>query len=252
MTDSLAHKLASFTSKGYVIAPAGYGKTHLISLAVRESKRRQLILTHTYAGVNSIKKKMMENEVSPSKYHIDTIASWALRLCLAYPSTSGWSVENPDRKQWGDLYSACKKILRKKFAQRILRASYAGVYVDEYQDCSKLQHALIWELAEVLPCRILGDPLQAIFDFADKPIDWDSEIYPHFELLGTLDTPWRWKKQGSDELGEWLKEVRVLLNDGKSVDLHGTMPKVVSTLPVNLDNFKDPKRLNVFYRFLKN
>jgi len=75
MTDSLAVKLANFSSKGYVIAPAGYGKTHLISRAVKESKNRQLILTHTYAGVNSIKQKMRENEVPPTKYHVDTIFS---------------------------------------------------------------------------------------------------------------------------------------------------------------------------------
>jgi hypothetical protein len=250
MTDSLAIKLANFPSKGYVIAPAGYGKTHLISRAVKESKHRQLILTHTYAGVNSIKKKMAENEVSSKKYQIDTIASWALRVCLAYPMTSGWSIENPDRKEWNDLYSACQNILSKKFLRKILLSSYAGVYVDEYQDCSKIQHALICKLAEILPCRILGDPLQAIFDF-DEPVDWKSDIYPHFESLGTLDTPWRWKKNGSDELGDWLKEVRNLLSDGKSLDLSGVTPKGVSTLPVDLDNFKDRNRLNVFYRFLE-
>ena len=57
-------------------------------------------------------------------------------------------------------------------------------YVDEYQDCSNIQHVLISSLADILPCRILGDPLQAIFDFADHPVDWDTSVYPEFIYRG--------------------------------------------------------------------
>jgi hypothetical protein len=39
--------------------------------------------------------------------------------------------------------------------------------VDEYQDCSLDQHELICLLSEILPCRILGDPLQGIFSFTN-------------------------------------------------------------------------------------
>ncbi|CAB3863729.1 hypothetical protein LMG26689_02627 [Achromobacter animicus] len=60
MSEELALKLNDFTTKGYVIAPAGYGKTHLIAMAVKVATKRQLILTHTFAGVNSIKTKMTE------------------------------------------------------------------------------------------------------------------------------------------------------------------------------------------------
>ena len=54
MDEDLPKKLAEFNGRGYVIAPAGYGKTHLIALAVKASPHRQLILTHTYAGANAI------------------------------------------------------------------------------------------------------------------------------------------------------------------------------------------------------
>lgn len=91
MSEDLAIKLNDCTSKGYVIAPAGFGKTHLIAMAVLASSGRQLILTHTFAGVNSIKTKMAGLGVRASQYQVDTIASWALRLCLAYPSVG---VEN--------------------------------------------------------------------------------------------------------------------------------------------------------------
>jgi len=44
--------------------------------------------------VNSIKTKMTALGVPSFRYQIDTIASWSLRLCLAYPNTSGWKVEH--------------------------------------------------------------------------------------------------------------------------------------------------------------
>ena len=87
MDDDLPKLLAEFNGKGYVIAPAGYGKTHLIAKAVQAAARRQLVLTHTYAGVNAIRRKMQFLRIPPAHYQIDTIASWALRTCLYFPKT---------------------------------------------------------------------------------------------------------------------------------------------------------------------
>lgn len=228
MSEELATKLNDCKTKGYVIAPAGYGKTHLIALAVRASSSRQLILTHTFAGVNSIKTKMTALGVSASKYQVDTIASWSLRLCLAYPKTSGWKEENPTSKQWNKLYECCAGLLGKKFIHHVVAATYTGVYVDEYQDCSDLQHALVCALAEFLPSRILGDPMQAIFDFDEgKPVDWHASVYPSFGCLGQLETPWRWEKAGEPNLGAWLKEARKKLERGQKIDLLDQRPPCV-------------------------
>ena len=46
-----------------------------------------------------------------------------------------------------------------------LRATYARLLVDEYQDCNVVQHAIVSGLAQVLPTCVLGDPMQAIFSF---------------------------------------------------------------------------------------
>lgn len=228
MSEELAAKLNDCATKGYVIAPAGYGKTHLIALAVRVSVGRQLILTHTFAGVNSIKTKMSALGVPASKYQVDTIASWSLRLCLAYPKTSGWETENPTSKQWNKLYGCCIGLLDKKFIRHVVTATYSGVYVDEYQDCSDSQHSLVCALAELLPCRILGDPMQAIFDFDEgKPVDWDASVYPTFHCLGQLEIPWRWEKAGAPELGAWLKEARKRIAQGQKIDLLGERPPSV-------------------------
>jgi AAA domain len=225
MSDEMAIKLGDCTTKGYVIAPAGYGKTHLIALAVKAATRRQLILTHTFAGVNSIKAKMTTLGVPSSKYQIDTIASWSLRLCLAYPKTSDWKAENPSSKQWEKLYESCSRLLGKQFIRHIVRCTYAGVYVDEYQDCSDLQHKLVCALADSLPCRVLGDPMQAIFDFGGgRPVDWDVCVYPHFECLGELGKPWRWDNAGEPKLGAWLKAARKFLEQGQKIDLINDVP----------------------------
>jgi len=228
VSEDLAIKLNGCTTKGYVIAPAGYGKTHLIALAVRASSGRQLILTHTFAGVNSIKMKMANLGVRTSQYQVDTIASWALRLCLAYPKTSGWKIENPTNKQWNKLYECCSGLLKKKFIRQAVAASYVGVYVDEYQDCSELQHSLVCALAEFLPSRVLGDPMQAIFDFDDgKPVDWAMSVYPSFDCLGQLEIPWRWVQAKNPALGAWLKEARRKLELGQKIDLLGERPRSV-------------------------
>lgn len=230
MSEDLALKLNDFTTKGYVIAPAGYGKTHLIAMAVKAATKRQLVLTHTFAGVNSIKTKMNNLGVPASKYQIDTIASWSLRLCLAYPKTSGWKAEHPTGKQWNKLYERCSELLGKQFIRRVVAASYAGIYVDEYQDCSDLQHSLICSFAEFMPCRILGDPMQAIFDFGGdegKPVDWTVSVYPTFTCLGQLETPWRWKTTGDPNLGAWLKKARETLMQGEKIDISNGLPPCV-------------------------
>jgi DNA helicase-2/ATP-dependent DNA helicase PcrA len=234
MSEELAKKLNECTTKGYVIAPAGYGKTHLIALAVRASSGRQLILTHTFAGVNSIKTKMAALGIPASKYQVDTIASWSLRLCLAYPKTSGWMTENPTNKQWNKLYGCCTSLLRKRFIRHVVTATYAGVYVDEYQDCSELQHLLVCALAEFLPTRILGDPMQAIFDFDEgKPVDWDMNVYPTFDCLGRLEMPWRWVKAGEPKLGAWLMDMRKMIEQGLKIDLLADHPPSVVRVYTN-------------------
>lgn len=252
MSEDLALKLSECTSKGYVIAPAGYGKTHLIALAVRASKAKQLILTHTFAGVNSIKTKLHTLGVPAGLYQVDTIASWSLRICLSYPRNSGWKIESPNSKQWKKLYECCASLLEKQFIRMAVAATYAGIYVDEYQDCSDTQHSLICAFAEFLPCRILGDPMQAIFDFEeDKPVNWETSIYPAFDCLGKLDIPWRWVNAGVPELGAWLKDARNKLEQGEKIDLLNVTPPSVIRIYTD-PNYLDAKQYSSLCDLLGN
>lgn len=231
----LCEVLACHRRQGYVVAPAGFGKTYLIAEAVSRSRGRQLVLTHTYAGVNALRAKMRALRVSNAAFHIDTIASWALRLCLSYRRASGWIIERPcDNAQWTALYSACAALLEREFIRRIVQASYKGVYVDEYQDCSIAQHEIVLKLARDLPCRVLGDPLQGIFDFAGQnPVEWNRDVIGNFELLGQLETPQRWVRAGTPAIGEWLRTVREQLEQGRGIDLRAGLPAGVTFREVN-------------------
>jgi len=231
----LCEVLASHCGPGYVVAPAGYGKTYLIAEAVSRSSRRQLVLTHTYAGVNALHGKMRSLGVARAAFHMDTIASWALRLCLSYRTVSGWTIERPDdNAEWASLYEACAALLDKNFIRRIVQISYDGIYVDEYQDCSIAQHQIVLKLARDLPCRVLGDPLQSIFDFAGQnPVEWNRDVIGNFQLLGQLETPQRWVHAGTPAIGEWLRTVRKQLEQGLGIDLRIGLPAGVRFTAVN-------------------
>jgi hypothetical protein len=228
----LAEILATFRDTGYLIAPAGFGKTHLIAEAVSRGSNRQLVLTHTYTGVNVLRRKMSELKVSRQLFRVDTIASFALRLCLSYSETSGWTSERPVGPQWTDLYKACSHLLDSAFIRRIIRASYFGLYVDEYQDCSAMQHDLVLKLGRDLPCRLLGDPLQGIFDFDQQPIDWERNISGAFACLGQMQIPHRWNRAGTPAIGAWLTAVRSSLENRQPVDLTRGVPSGVTRKPV--------------------
>ncbi len=109
-----------------------------------------------------------------------------------------------------------------------LRGTYSRLIVDEYQDCSLVQHAIIDALATVLPTVVLGDPMQAIFGFAgNQLIHWQTHAEAQFPSLGVLETPWRWLNVGADALGHWLLQARALLQGGHGVDLRGAPNQVV-------------------------
>jgi DNA helicase-2/ATP-dependent DNA helicase PcrA len=225
----LSAVLAAHQGAGYVVAPAGHGKTYLIAASTARSDQRQLILTHTHAGVNALRAKMRALGVSDRLYRIDTIASWSLRLALSYRETSGWTEERPaDNARWSALYEAVARLLDQGFIRRIVSASYGGLYVDEYQDCSIAQHGIVLKLARDLPCRILGDPLQGIFDFdGQASIEWTRDIEDHFERLGALEVPHRWDQVGANDLGTWLRDARTRLEGGQPIDLNADRPPSV-------------------------
>lgn len=204
---------------GSVIAPAGCGKTELIARAISVSNAdRTLVLTHTHAGVKAVRDRLARYGITSSKVRVDTIAGWCLRYASAYPAHSGFAITEPVGAQWGQTYLAAARLLDLAVIRRVVAASYSDVYVDEYQDCNLAQHEVIRKLAGIAPCRVLGDPLQGIFDFAGPTIQWSQHVVPTFPPLMELSTPWRWRGR-NEALGEWLLQIRGQLIRGETIDL---------------------------------
>lgn len=78
---------------------------------------------------------------------------------------------------------------------------------------------VLCRVCSAFPTCVLGDPMQAIFDFQEKLADWDEHVCKHFPLVGELSTPWRWKNFEEEEFGRWLLEVRKKLLAVESIDL---------------------------------
>jgi hypothetical protein len=230
-------------SKGSVTAPAGCGKTHAISVALKKhtEQKRILVLTHTNAGVAALRQRLNNAGVLSSSYRLSTIDGWAMRLIAMFPRRSGHESTILDladpRRDYPAIRTSAQALLTAKNLDDVIHATYARVIVDEYQDCSLPQHAIVSHIAGLVPSCVLGDPLQAIFGFAgNQLVDWQNDVAAIFPHAATLDTPWRWKNANSEPLGRWLLEVRQKLLDGKPIDLREA-PAAVSW--VRLDRAND-------------
>lgn len=210
--------------KGLLIAPAGHGKTYSIAQMVSsvEADKPQLILTHTHAGITSLKKKFREQGVSPKKYSIETICGFTQRYVLTLCRRT--DIPNQaDEKFFQQIVEIAVHLFSKPTVRRIITQSYSHLYVDEYQDCTLDQHKVVLLLSEELPTHLLGDPLQGIFDFAQQPIvDFEKDLLS-FNRYDFLQTPWRWNNAGQKALGELILDVRKSLLAGLDIHLIGNV-----------------------------
>jgi hypothetical protein len=203
--------------------PAGTGKTHLVAAlatTAAEQGERTLILTHTNAGVDVLRRRLRRFGVGKDATRIETIASWSFDLIRHYPVLAGLLVgAEPDWSQSRQYYSGAAVAIQTAAIERVLQASYGLVIVDEYQDCVIEQHGLVLALHESLPVCVFGDPLQNIFDFGDNvAVKWAKEVVATWPALGLPIHPWRWEGH-HEELGQWLIDIRANLYTGQPIDL---------------------------------
>lgn len=220
-------------ARSSVTAPAGCGKTQLIadSLKAYVGSKPVLVLTHTNAGKGALEARLDRAVVPKSTFRVFTIDSWAIRVISKFPTRSGSNeqmlrLENPNR-DYPAVRDAARRLLASGDIDDILAATYSRLVVDEYQDCTLPQHAIIDAIANVLPACVLGDPLQAIFGFREPTVDWDKHVRTTFPQLGVLNIPWRWKRVGSEDLGNWLLSIREPLLAGAPIDLRNAPAEVV-------------------------
>lgn len=219
MSETFDVKAFATERDNVLIAPAGFGKTHTISECLKYTEGKQLILTHTQAGVASIKDKLQKCLVSKDKYSVETISSFAKRYVLSFSNASTLPDET-DKKFYPYFIENATKLLSLKLVQDIVKLSYTGLFVDEYQDCTIEQHNLVLVLAEILPTHILGDPLQGIFGFAGPLVNLnDATQMGRFNTIHQLKTPHRWIIGGNKQLGVELLQIREKLLSNLEIDL---------------------------------
>lgn len=226
---------------GLVIAPAGCGKTQLITdaLARHSGAKPILVLTHTNAGVAALRGRLEKAGVKPAAYRATTLDGFAIRLISTFPQRAGHDarIVTGSRPNYDAIRDAAARLVAAGHVHDILAASYERLFVDEYQDCSIRQHALVTWLAQSLPTAIVGDPFQSIFGFGTDPLaDWNTEVIAFFPVSGELTTPWRWNNAGAPDLGNWLLSIRSDLAKGTPIDLR-TAPAGVQW--IQLDGRRD-------------
>ena len=205
--------------RGLLIAPAGHGKTTAIAdcLLLCPEKSCQLILTHTHAGIASLRTKFQKKLIPSSRYCLETITGFAQRYVLGFLGSSVLP-EETDKSYFSVTIEKCRVLLQSNLVQSIIKSSYDGVFVDEYQDCTLDQHEMVMALAQSLPLRLLGDPLQGIFSFDSKPlVDFDRDL-SIFERFDILNYPWRWQNS-NPKLGQEMLRLRLCLETNAPVNL---------------------------------
>lgn len=213
-------------TRGAVTAPAGCGKTYLIADALKRHRGMKpiLVLTHTNAGVAALRGRLDAFGVPATRYRLATLDGWAMRLAATFPIRSqinqaALRLGNPGA-DYPAIRNAATTLLAAGHVSDVMGASYAQLIVDEYQDCSQRQHAMVTWLAQTLPTCALGDPLQAIFGFGGDDLPgWDADVCSYFPVVAQLTQPWRWINAGAADLGNWLLQARASMVAGQQVDV---------------------------------
>jgi hypothetical protein len=213
--------------------PAGCGKTQLIAELVNETVaagQRTLILTHTHAGVDALRRRLRQLGVPAHGYRVSTLDSWCFELISHFQVLAGTYVDpEPQWTRSRDYHEAGARAIRSAAVVRMLKVSYDMLIVDEYQDCQKWQHDLVRAVSETLPTCVLGDRMQGLFFFGrNDPVSWEHDVTPAFPPVEVPIVAWRWAEQ-NPALGAWLLEVRKTLLAGDAVDLSSMPGKLVAS-----------------------
>lgn len=155
-----------------VTLPAGCGKTELIAAIVAATAAEggtALVLTHTHAGVDALRRRMAKFDVPRDRVVIRTIDSWAFDLISHFPQLAELDVPAaPDWDRSAEYHRGAALAVGSPAVGKMMRLSYDVVLVDEYQDCLVDQHALVVAIVNAVPTALLGDPLQGLFHFAQN------------------------------------------------------------------------------------
>ena len=229
--------------KSLLIAPAGYGKTYTIVECLKYTTQRQLILTHTHAGVASIKENIKKSCIDSNQYNVETISSFAQKYVNAFYIGTDIPDQENSKEYHSFIIDKATIIFKSNAVKNVIKATYAGLFVDEYQDCTKSQHEMVLALSESLKTHILGDPLQGIFSFNDDLVNFNADL-SDFNRMPDLSVPHRWYQKGNNQaLGNKLKEIRHLLEQEEIVDFTYNNIEGLHIINVNPDDIRNSRSI---------
>lgn len=97
-----------------IVMPAGTGKTELVAdVAAKVSKlnKRCLVLTHTHAGIEALRRRTRMRNLTSEVCEVRTIDSWCHDLIRAFPKHSRYDApKEPDWKNDAIEYHRAGKI----------------------------------------------------------------------------------------------------------------------------------------------
>lgn len=242
MSDEAVHAALRSDARLVVIeAPAGCGKTHqgaeyANDVATATAAGRPLILTHTHAACS-----VFAERTRGSRTHVDirTIDSLIGQLARVYHTGLGLPADIAAwvrRTENGHAELACQVtalLQRQPMIAAALAARHPVVICDEHQDTSRDQHMIVKAIHDRgAALRVFADPMQRIFGDGDDETacDWDA-LARDADTVAALDTPHRWRGDGSTDLGAWTLASRQSLRAGGPVDLRdGHRPGTVSVV----------------------
>lgn len=241
--ESVALAIRSSVSLVVVESPAGCGKTYQAAEYARELAPqilpgRALILTHTHAACDEIAART----AGSGRVEIRTLDSLVVSIGSAYHLALGLP---PDAAQWArgrkegyqELARKVGKLLAGSSIAVALARRYPVVILDEHQDSSAEQHAIVLALqAGGAALRVFGDPMQQIYERTEKDAiaaaqRW-GELAKKADKFEKLDTPHRWAA-GPARFGDWILAARETLKAGGRVDLRGALPAGLTVLRAN-------------------
>lgn len=202
--------------------PAGTGKTETIASLVETyaaQGRNSLVLTHTHAGVDVLRRRLKKRGVSSKHFVVKTLDSWCFDLIRSFPLLAGIVVgEEPDWDLHQKYHEAGALSVLTDAVVKMLKISHDLLIVDEYQDCQLHQHDLVTAMARTLPAVVFGDRMQGLFFWSGNSVIWERDVMAVFPPISIDVVPWRWKKSNL-ALGEWSLSAREDLMNGVGIDL---------------------------------
>jgi UvrD-like helicase C-terminal domain/AAA domain len=207
-------------------AAAGCGKTWTAAKFAREmsgrlDRQRVLLLSHTHAACGEFHRRC---EGQGLRIEVETCDSFALKVVAPYATALGLpfpldsTIGRVGGVSFGTLgVKAVELVQRSPSVARLISTQYPIIILDEHQDATAAQHALVTTLMRVggSRLRIFGDPMQALhYSGAEQFVDWDA-LWRNCDARLELTEPRRWAEV--PDLGRWITAARAALRTGGAV-----------------------------------